>query len=398
MKGMASVGGIVMVSENSKQIITTLNNAGYEAYLVGGCVRDTVIGIPISDWDITTNATPEQVREVFHENKIIETGIKHGTVTLLIKGESFEITTFRTDSVYLDHRHPEEVKYSDSLDEDLMRRDFTMNALAYHPEKGMIDLFDGIKDIEQKVIRCVGNPNQRFEEDSLRILRGIRFASKLGFRIEENTKQAMYDNKHLLLFLSRERITKELLETIKGEYAFDVLMEYKGVLKGVINCIDELVIDKKILNSLKKDSILRFSSFVLPLSKETLSELLKSLRLSRKEEERIKTIYYYQKVMFTDDTKQLKHLMSKVSCEIFNDLVDLFANEKENIRKLYTTIIKTNQCYKLSMLEISGTDLQTMDIAPNEIGNILNLLLNKVIDEEIGNSKDELLEYVRLIT
>ena len=386
-----------MVSENSRLIITTLNGAGYEAYLVGGCVRDIVIGVPISDWDITTSATPEQVKEVFCENKVIETGIKHGTVTLVVKGEAFEITTFRTDSVYLDHRHPNEVKYSQSLDEDLKRRDFTMNALAYHPEEGMIDLFGGVKDIEQKVIRCVGNPNQRFEEDSLRILRAIRFSSKLGFRIEENTKQAMSDNKHLLSFLSKERITKELLETINGEHAFDVLVDNRKILKEVISCIDELAIDKKLLNSLKKDSILRLSSFVLPLSKEMLLELLRSLRLSRKEEERIKTIHSYQHVMFTNDVKQIKHLMSKVSPEIFDDLVELFASDKENTRKLYAMIIETKQCYKLSMLEISGTDLHAMNIAPNAIGNTLYLLLNKVIDEEIGNSKHELLEYVRFI-
>ena len=388
-------GGLAMLSEGSKLVINTLNNAGFEAYAVGGCVRDAIINIQITDWDITTAATPNEVKEVFSDKKIIDTGIQHGTVTLLICNESIEITTFRMDNDYEDHRRPSKVKYSKTLEEDLERRDFTMNALAYHPEKGIVDLFGGAVDIENKVIKCVGDPNKRFEEDSLRILRAIRFVSKLGFEIEKNTKEALFEKKELLSFLSKERITKELLETLNGKNVSTALVDYKDIWKVAVDNIDKAITAEVCFDDLMPDEILRLSRLLLPLCEEKLLVVLQSLRLSRQQEKRIKQIHSYQNVEFNADSKQLKHLMSKVSFELFDDLVELFADNKEMIKKMKAEVVNENQCFQTSMLDVSGIDLQNLGLVPSEVGKTLELMVSEVIEENLVNEKEVLLSYAR---
>ena len=192
-----------------KYILDKLHNAGYEAYLVGGCVRDKIMEREVHDFDICTSALPTEVEDVFKEHKIIETGLKHGTVTIVLEKDTYEVTTFRTDGDYSDNRHPDTVTFVRNLKDDLLRRDFTMNAIVFDG-KEYKDLFDGIKDIENHVIRCVGNPNDRFVEDALRILRAMRFSAQLGFNIEENTKKAMHTHKNLISNVSKERIVTEL--------------------------------------------------------------------------------------------------------------------------------------------------------------------------------------------
>ena len=174
------------IPSSAEKILRVLEENGHEAYVVGGCVRDSILGRSPDDWDITTSASPEQVKELFR--KTVDTGLQHGTITVLIDKEGFEVTTYRVDGDYEDGRHPREVMFTSSLEEDLKRRDFTINAMAYHPDRGLVDLFHGMEDMEQKVIRCVGNPMERFREDALRILRAVRFSAQLGFQIEENTQ------------------------------------------------------------------------------------------------------------------------------------------------------------------------------------------------------------------
>lgn len=210
-----------------------LKKSGFEAYLVGGCVRDSILDIVQKDFDITTDAEPNQILKVFQEYRVIETGLKHGTVTVLLYSVPLEITTYREDGNYSDNRRPDQVNFIKSLKEDLARRDFTMNAIAYNPETGLADYFGGVEDIQRRVIRAVGEPDKRFREDSLRILRGLRFASVYGFKIEPETAQAMLDLKGLLKNISAERIAVELLKTLSGINMKAVMNEFHEVY-GVI--------------------------------------------------------------------------------------------------------------------------------------------------------------------
>ena len=218
----------IQIPENANEIIATLAEAGYEAYVVGGCVRDAILGREAADWDITTNARPEQVKALFP--RTVDTGLQHGTVTVLNGKEGFEVTTYRIDGEYLDGRHPEQVLFTPNLLEDLKRRDFTINAMAYNEKEGLVDAFGGIGDLERGQIRCVGDPRERFTEDALRILRGCRFVAQLGFTIDPATLQAMTVRKSLLALISKERIVHELDRLLTGPSVFDALMQTAEVL------------------------------------------------------------------------------------------------------------------------------------------------------------------------
>ena len=210
--------------------LSLLKGNGYESYIVGGCVRDSILGKTPNDYDITTNALPHQVKEVFENYKIIETGLKHGTVTVLIEGMPLEITTYRIDGVYKDHRRPENVTFTNSLQSDLSRRDFTINAMAYSPENGLADFFGGKKDLRNSIIACVGDAEHRFDEDGLRILRALRFASVMDFNIEEETSKAIFLKKELLKNIAYERISAEFSKLICGPGAEHIFREYVEVL------------------------------------------------------------------------------------------------------------------------------------------------------------------------
>ena len=203
---------ILEIPKNAETILHILEKAGYEAYVVGGCVRDSILGRSPDDWDITTSAKPEQVKALFH--RTVDTGLQHGTVTVLMEKEGYEVTTYRVDGEYEDGRHPKEVTFTASLKEDLKRRDFTINAMAYNDETGLVDAFDGIADLNAKRIRCVGEPTERFSEDALRMLRAVRFAAQLGFAIEERTEQAIRDMCGNLEKISAERIQVELVKLV----------------------------------------------------------------------------------------------------------------------------------------------------------------------------------------
>ena len=224
----------VEVPVDVKNIIETLEANGYEAYAVGGCVRDTLLFRMPGDWDITTSALPQQTKELFKDYKTIDTGLKHGTLTVLINHMPFEVTTYRIDGEYGDNRHPKSVEFTKSLENDLARRDFTINALAYNPSAGLVDLYDGQAHIYNSIIKTVGNPDQRFNEDGLRIMRALRFSAVLGFQIEKETAEAIHRNKELLKNISAERLAVELTKLVCGKNAFNVLMEYADVLSVFI--------------------------------------------------------------------------------------------------------------------------------------------------------------------
>ena len=220
--------------ESARYIIDKLHEAGYEAYIVGGCVRDFLMGEDPHDWDMTTSARPEDVKRIFSDFNIIDTGIKHGTVTLMMESEPFEITTYRTDGSYVNSRRPQSVTFVASLREDLRRRDFTINAMAWNHTGGLMDYFGGREDLESGIIRCVGNPDERLSEDALRILRALRFASEKDFRIEPDTYMAMRRNLSLLRNISAERIAVELSRTLMGKGVFSALMNYPEPLFEII--------------------------------------------------------------------------------------------------------------------------------------------------------------------
>ena len=206
----------IQLPEKVKFIIDRITAAGFEAYAVGGCVRDSILGRTPQDWDITTSARPEQVKALF--DRTVDTGIQHGTVTVLLEKEGFEVTTYRIDGKYEDSRHPTEVIFTPSLEEDLRRRDLTVNAMAYNEEKGLVDLYGGREDIQAHVVRCVGDPKERFGEDALRMLRAIRFAAQLGYHIEESTKDAIRQMAHSLKNISAERIQAELIKLLTSPH------------------------------------------------------------------------------------------------------------------------------------------------------------------------------------
>ena len=221
----------MQMPENVRALLLRLQESGYEAYAVGGCVRDSLMGTEPADWDICTSALPEETKACFDGFRVIETGLKHGTVTVLYGGEPFEITTFRHDGDYVNHRAPEQVSFVRSLREDLKRRDFTINAMAAGLDGGIRDPFGGQADLENGLIRCVGDADRRFQEDALRILRAMRFASRLGFQVEEETEAAMERNRKLLLEISGERIYKELSGILMGQNAPQVLERYREIVR-----------------------------------------------------------------------------------------------------------------------------------------------------------------------
>jgi tRNA nucleotidyltransferase (CCA-adding enzyme) len=220
-----------LFSEENVQVLNKLNNSGFEAYFVGGALRDAVLDLPINDVDITTSATPEQTMEVFSAHKVLPVGLEHGTVVVMFGEEPIEITSFRKDGEYSDSRHPDKVEFTTSLGEDVERRDFTINSLAYNPETGLVDLVGGVNDINNRIIRTVGDPDKRFQEDPLRIMRGLRFASKLGFEIEKETEESIFRNKGLLKHISAERIQKEFNGLIMGKGSKEILVKYAPVIK-----------------------------------------------------------------------------------------------------------------------------------------------------------------------
>jgi len=347
--------------------------AGYEAYPVGGCVRDFLRGITPFDFDLTTNARPEAVSRIFSDYTVVETGIKHGTVTVLVDSTPLEITTFRTDVGYSDGRHPDRVEFSSTLEEDLSRRDFTINALAYHRVRGVIDLFGGHDDLEKKRIRCVGDASTRFTEDALRILRGLRFASTLDFTIETATARAMFETKETLHFVSRERITDEIARMVCGVGAARVAREFLPILKEIIPGLRP---DFEKLQTLPPAQNLRLAALLGDVS--TLSHL----RLSKKDASAVKSI-------LTSDPPILLTRFSALSCkaryrEYANDVC--IYHGVSNLDEMCGDGV-----YLASQLAISGKDLLARGYEGKAVGEILSRMLLRVMRGEIKNTRESLM-------
>lgn len=378
--------------------INLLNNSNYEAFIVGGSIRNHLLNLEVFDYDLTTSATPQEMKEVFSEYKIIETGIKHGTLTIYIDHMPLEITTYRIEKEYLNHRHPLNVSFSTSLHDDLVRRDFTINALAYHPKLGMKDFFNGVDDLDNKIIRAINNPYQRFDEDALRIMRALRFAACLNFEIEEQTKQALHESAHLLSHISKERINNELTRLITGENASAILLEFKDIFELIIPNLNIRKMAEKVELINKCPSNINMRMAILLLDSDNPKESLKELKFANKDQKDILTLIEYANIEIINDKKAIKQLLSKLNQQTLIDILDfksyLENKDYEAIKFIINEIITNNECLSIKQLAINGNDLKVLKLDSSSFSIILNDVLEKVINEEINNSKDEIIKYV----
>lgn len=390
------------ITKETKEILQALKSNGYRAYLVGGSVRDYFLAKKSLDVDIATEARPDQVKEVFKGYTIIETGIRFGTLVLVIGRQNFEITSFRKDSDYSDNRRPDYVAFTDSLAEDLSRRDFTINAIAFNEEEGFIDPFNGREDIERGLIRGVGDPNLRFQEDALRILRALRFASVLNFDIEEKTKEAIFKNKELLRNISVERINIELKKMICGEGISDILIEYIGVLEIIIPELKDINLKETAYALANIDARVSLR-YALILHKIPAKKILRNLKMDNKTRHEIVRLTENYDLSINADRIQVKECLSEYGVSFFFDLIKLkraLGLEEDShldlIEDIGRQIIEEKACLSLKELEINGRDLIELGIgAGREIALILDKLLDAEIKEEIENKRDDLLALAR---
>lgn len=381
------------IPKNIKIILELLNNAGHSAFIVGGAVRDYLLGLNPSDFDITTSALPNEILSIFKNFKTFDIGIKHGTVGVLIDNDFVEITTYRLDEGYKDYRHPQNVVFTDKLNEDLSRRDFTINALAYNTV--VIDYFGGINDIKNKIIKTVGDPSKRFSEDVLRILRALRFACQLKFNIEEETKKSILSLCHLLPNIASERITTELVKMLDHDISF-ILEEYLSVFQILFPELKSTTIQDKIkrlkypnLNLITKAAII-FSDFKNP---ETSLDFLKLKTIHKK---KIMSLLNNKDIEIKEDPKYLSKLLIKLKLE---DIYNIESFRKtfgfdSNIKKVLPLIEKIPN--NTSQLKIKGNEIISLGIeAGPKISQILNELLIEVIDGNIDNNKLSLITYIK---
>lgn len=367
------------IPQNVEYVIDRLTQNGYKAYIVGGCVRDILLGEIPNDFDVTTSAKPEEIIPLFE--KTVPTGIKHGTITVILNNEPIEVTTFRTEGIYTDNRRPDSVEFVSHLKEDLARRDFTVNAIAYNHTEGIKDFFGGQEDLENKILRAVGNPEKRFKEDALRILRLFRFASTKKFKIEKETLNAALSCSHLLKNVSRERIFEELKKAVTGDNfkIFTHLIECGGLEFLNIKSIP----DFKKIKSLKEHSLL---CLYLLLKSEGLSQL----KPSNKEKEYFKTLDILSRLSLPKTSTDIKEMLNIASPEILTD----FFTFKNLDSKPILEVLNSGEPYLISHLKINGNDLKEMGYAGEKIGEILEKLLKIVIKHPEKNNKKDLLKEI----
>ncbi|MBE7057295.1 MAG: HD domain-containing protein [Ruminococcaceae bacterium] len=433
-----------MLPEEVNIAFDMLTNAGFEAYIVGGCVRDFLMGTDPDDFDITTSALPFEIKEVFKDFKVIETGLKHGTVTVVIKHFHLEITTFRTESSYSDNRHPDHVHFTRSLKEDLARRDFTVNAMAYNPVVGLVDIFGGRKDLENKIIRTVGEAKERFSEDALRILRALRFASKLGFDIEENTLQAARELKESLKNVAAERVYVEFTKLLCGKNTGSVLMSCPDILGVWVPEILPMVGFKqhnfhhiydvwehtvKVVENVPAVPHLRLAALMHDMGKPGTFSLddkgvghfyghpkistvlagnvLNRLKVDNETRHKVVELVRHHDTPLQADSKAIKRKLNKLGEQLFFDLIDICRGDNmgqapeyrsrqkhlDLVEETARSIINQEECFSLKTLAVNGSDLMAVGFKPGpELGEVLKFLLELVMDSKIENSKEDLLK------
>jgi len=437
----------IIIPEDVNYILTQLNKAGYEAYAVGGCIRDSILGRIPDDWDITTSAKPEQVKEIFP--KTIDTGIQHGTVTVMRNHVGYEVTTYRIDGEYEDSRHPKEVIFTSDLLEDLKRRDFTINAMAYNEKTGLVDAFGGIQDIENQVIRCVGNATCRFEEDALRMMRAVRFSAQLGYEIEEETRKAIKVLAPNLKNISAERIQVELVKLLVSDHPDYIQEAYELGMTEVFfpefdkamktrqnNPHHKYTVGEHMLHSLKyveKNKVMRLTMLLHDIAKpETISmdekgihhfyghcekgeemsrKILRRLRFDNDTILKVSRLVQYHDRELSIKPEKLRKTIVKIGPELFPLLLevkqadllaqsDYLREEKqqklEDVRKVYGEILKQENCLTLKDMAVTGRDLIEQGVVPGKrLGELLQILFEHVLEVPEDNEKEILLEILK---
>lgn len=434
----------ITIPEKANQIIMRLSEAGYEAYVVGGCVRDAILGRRAADWDITTNARPEEVKALFP--RTIDTGIQHGTVTVLSGREGFEVTTYRIDGEYQDGRHPSQVTFTPSLTEDLKRRDFTINAMAYNDTEGLIDIFGGMEDLKEGRIRCVGDPKERFTEDGLRILRAVRFSAQLDFEIEDQTREAIREFAPGLSRISAERIQTELVKLLTSDHPetfrilYDtgitsvILPEFDACMETPQNhphhccCVGEHTL--LALKAVEADKVLRLSALLHDIGKpgthsrdvqgvdhfyghgeagaELAGRILRRLKFDNDTISRVKhLVRFHDYRQIGPGLRGVRRAVFRIGKDFFPDYLklrraDILAQnplgqqekllELQTVEELYGQILKEQDCLSLKDLAVTGRDLMEAGMEPGPgLGEVLKGLLELVVEHPEYNTKEYLL-------
>lgn len=429
-------------------IIHTLENAGFEAYAVGGCVRDSLLNRNPDDWDITTNALPTEVKSLFP--RTIDTGIQHGTVTVMVKGEGFEVTTYRIDGDYEDGRHPKEVSFTRNLEEDLKRRDFTINAMAYNDRAGIVDIFHGVEDLEKGVIRAVGNPTERFTEDALRMMRAVRFSAQLGYDIEKETKEAIQNLAPTITKISAERVQVELVKLVTSPHPNRMRLLYEtGLTAFIMPEFDRMMKTEQnhphhcynvgehtihAMEHIKPDKVLRLAMLFHDIGKplvQTMDEegihhfhghaeesekiaeaVLKRLKFDNDTTRTVTKLVLYHDRKFELGKKYVRRGINKIGEDLFPLLFpvqeadiygqsDYMREEKleylNKLQAIYDEIIASKDCVSLKTLAVSGSDLIALGMKPGkEIGATLQKLLDLVLEDATMNTKETLLSHMNI--
>ena len=398
---------IIDLPKNVENIIERLKEHGFEGFAVGGCVRDSLLKKTPTDWDITTDALPEDMKKIF--KKTFDTGIAHGTVTVLMDGVGYELTTYRIDGNYSDGRHPDSVSFSKNLSEDLCRRDFTVNAMAYSHNKGIVDLFGGRKDLQNGIIRAVGDAKKRFDEDALRMLRAVRFAAQLGFKIDDDTFAAIKEKAKLLSNVSKERIFVELNKSLCGDFAQNIKMVYTSGLYRYIGKefakLDESIYDfypRKFHN--KKQ--MYWAVFLENIENaEAVKKILFELKSDNATKNNTYLLVKELKNPLPSSDEDIRWSLHRIGADLFCDYIEILRSDKKNkdildkidtIEDRYSLIMKENHAYEISMLDITGKDLMDLGISKGpKIGEVLEFLLKKVIENPLNNEKSSLLRLAK---
>ncbi len=445
MKGWCAVK--FDIPAGARHILQTLAAAGHEAYLVGGCVRDLLRGVPPHDWDICTSALPEETERCFADRRVIETGLKHGTVTVVEEGEPYEITTYRTEGPYSDSRRPDFVCFVPNLEEDLARRDFTMNAIAMDLQGNLRDPYGSADDIKSRLIRCVGEPDQRFQEDGLRVMRALRFAAVFGYEIEERTARAVHENRAMLDRVAAERINTELCKLLVGQNAGEVLWQYPDVFcqfwpelgplvtleqnnpwhcwggwEHTIRALEEAPADvtlrlamllhdigKPACKSTDEKGIDHFYGHPA-VSAQLADKMLRALKFDNKTRERVVLLVERHDVQLLPRSQVIRRWLNRLSPEAFFQLLDIKradnmgqAPEKvrdrlaelDVIRAKAERILAERQCLTLKDLAVNGRDVIAAGVAPGpEVGQVLEGLLGQVLSGSIPNEREALMKSV----
>lgn len=388
----------IQIPDYIQVLIDLLNQNHYSAYVVGGAIRNALLGLPIHDYDLTTDATPDEMLQVFSTHRVFKTGIQHGTITVLSKGQPVEITTFRSENVYEDHRHPSGVSFSKCIKEDCKRRDFTINALCYNNSEGLIDFFGGIDDLQHKIIRCIGNASERIDEDALRILRALRFAGRLSFTIEEKTATAIHKQKDLLHYISEERIHTEWIGILETNALTSILVEYSDVIQVFIPELTNSIIQHSLTAIYQSplDANIRMAILLKDIS--NTKRILERLKYSGSEQAIILSCIQNSEYKLSSNI-ELKQFLSTLKIPFdtyhqYRSAIDT-GYQKETIHAYHQEIHNMHEPYQLKDLAIDGNVVKELGYQGKEIASILQNCLNTVIENPENNTVEYLTNIIK---